>query len=108
MSKEYTETGGLRWGKNFWIASNFTWPFATLKATKDQLYIRVGVWRFFQKVFKFNRLEVKDIKRQKGFFGVGILIEHSKSEYPPFIMFWTFNYNKIKIELNRLGYQISE
>ena len=108
MVDEYTETGGLRWGKSFWYASNFTWPFATLKASRDRLIIRVGIFKLYQKTFEFSRSEIKSIKRRRGLFSVGVMIEHSEEEYPPFILFWTFNFRNLRMRLNQLGYEIED
>ena len=108
MIEEYTVTGGLRWGESYWSAGNVTWPFVTLRVNSERLWIRVRVWKLWQKVFEFTRSEIKGIRKHRGFISVGVVIEHNKGEYPPFILFWTFDYPKLKVELNRLGYQVLE
>jgi hypothetical protein len=108
MMEEYTVTGGLRWGESSWFAGNVTWPFATQGVNSERLWIRVRVWKLWQKFFEFTRLELKDIRKHQGFISEGVVIEHSNGKYPPFILFWTFNYRELKSELNRLGYRVLE
>ncbi len=38
----------------------------------------------------------------------GISIEHSNAEHPPFILFWTFHFEKLKKQLEAIGYTIIE
>jgi hypothetical protein len=60
--------------------------------------------------FVFGKSDVKAIRRKKGIlpFSTGIVIEHQKSDYPRFILFWTFGYAKLKRELTRLGFTVTD
>ena len=78
-------TGGARIG-----LFNVTWPFAKLSVTADQLTLKVmfsGTYQFPENsviaIHKFVRIP---------FFGSGIRIEHSVSEYPRHIVFWFLGY----------------
>lgn len=58
--------------------------------------------------FEFARAEVRQLRRKRGLFSSGMVIEHAKSDYPPFILFWTFRYNKLAETLRRLGYDVED
>lgn len=104
----YTETGGIRYGHSFWIATNFTWPFATLTAKADGVSIRVSLGKLWSRTFVLERTQIKSIKKRRGLMSTGISIEHSNAEHPPFILFWTFHFEKLKKQLEAIGYTIIE
>ena len=106
MREEYKETGGLRWGLGFWTGVNVSWPFAHLVASSERVQIRMSLLGIWSRVFNFSRHEIKSIKRKHGLWSVGIVIEHTKMDYPPFILFWTFNYRSLKEAMAKLGYDI--
>jgi hypothetical protein len=103
----YSEAGGIRYGQSFWFATNCTWPFAALTVTAVQIEIGIGLGRFRMRTFTLKRSQIKSIKRKRGLFSVGIQIDHSEPEYPPFILFWTFRYDTLKREMQNLGYDMS-
>jgi hypothetical protein len=104
----YVETGGLRWGLSFGRALNATWPWATIHVSADHLRLSVSVWKLWKRSFDFERVEVRQICRKRGLFCVGVVVEHGKREYPPFVLFWTFRYKILCRALQRLGYEVTE
>jgi hypothetical protein len=104
----YTETGGIRYGSSFWIAANFTWPFAKLTAGPGEISIRVALGKLWSKTFVFERSQIKSISKKRGLISTGIVIEHSVAEYPPFILFWTFRYETLKKQLETVGHSTIE
>jgi hypothetical protein len=104
----YVETGGLRWGQSFGGALNATWPLATIHVSADHLRLSVSVWKLWKRSFDFERVEVRQIRRKRGLFSVGVVVEHGNPEYPPFILFWTFRYKILCGALRRLGYEVTE
>lgn len=108
MSEEYNESGGLRWGLNFWGAVTATWPFAHLRALPDSIQIRVSIFGIWSRVFEFSHQEIKSIRRKQVLGSEGIVINHTKAEYPPFVLFWSFRYPALKAALAKLGYAISD
>ena len=99
MATEFTQTGGFRWG-----AWNVTAPFAELRASRELILIKVSFWKFWQRTFEFSRQEIKTITKFYGIFSVGILISHTKRDYPAHIIFWTFDYKSLKEALASLDY----
>lgn len=106
MSDSYIETGGLRWGDSLWGAANATWPFATLHASKDRLRIDLSVLKIWRRQFEFAISDLRALRKKRGLFSVGLLVEHNRSDYPPFILFWTFRYSTLKTRLSQLGYTV--
>ena len=104
----HVETGGLRWGQSFVSGANLTWPFAQIHVSADHLRLSVAVWKLWKRSFDFDRVEVRQIRKRQGLFNVGVVVEHGKPEYPPFILFWTFRYEILSGALRRLGYEVVE
>jgi hypothetical protein len=105
---EYVETGGLRWGQTFGIGMNATWPFARINVSSDRLRLSVNVLGLWKESFAFEPLEVRQIRRKRWLFSVGVIVEHEKKEYPRFILFWTFRYKILRGELRSRGYTVTE
>jgi hypothetical protein len=111
MDTRYRETGGLCWGESFWNAVNATWPFATLTATHGGLHISMRFIGLWNEEFDFAKSEVLGITKKKGLFpfiSTGIVLAHQKAGYPRFILFWTFEYQRLKTELTRLGFEVAD
>jgi hypothetical protein len=110
MNAVYKETGGLRWGDSDWWSAHASWPFATLTASPDGLHIAVNCMGLWKNDFDFRKADIVEIRRRKSIlpFSTGIVIEHNKSDYPQFVLFWTFNYQRLKTELTRLGFAVLE
>jgi hypothetical protein len=108
--KQYSETGGLRWGQSFPFGANVSWPFAKLSATPSEIRIELNVFGILRRSFAFMPAELRCLRRKNGLlpFSTGIVFEHTNPTYPAFILFWTFNYQSLKQTLTRLGYQVWE
>ena len=104
----YTETGGLHFGSSYRFASNYTWPFAILTATPEELSLRTSVGCFMKRTFIIERPQIRQIRKRRGMWSLGIEILHSVNEYPKFLLFWTFQYRILKQQLESLGYEIAE
>lgn len=86
----YEELGGLRWGQSFWDAGNATFPFAKLRINPDQLEIQLNGWPISTARYTFTPKDVSILRIQRGLFWFpGVRVEHTKPDYPPFILFWT-------------------
>jgi hypothetical protein len=104
--RTFSQTGGLRWGRSFNAGSNATWPFATLTATSHSLAISVGIGPLGRK-FNFSKADIVSLSLKRGVTGIGLLIEHSCLDLPPYILFWTFNPTKLRRSLDALGYELN-
>ncbi len=82
---------------------NATWPFASLKANKDNINLSV-----LGKKYIFDKDKIKNIRKYRGLFSVGLKIEHDITDMPNHIVFWTFRFKKLKKELKALGYLVAE
>lgn len=107
MDDTYEETGGLRWGETFMRGMNASWPFAKLRATRDELRIDFsGLWRWPPCTFFFARTEIQALRKIPGVLSDGIRVEHDLADFPPFVLFWTFRFKKLKARLEQLGYVV--
>lgn len=96
----YSETGGIRFG-----IVNATFPFGTLRAYPDALHLVIELI-FWRREFHLRPEEITSIDKARGLFSSGIFIKHSNPNVPNPIIFWTFNFQTLKKNLTRLGYEI--
>jgi hypothetical protein len=107
MSKDteaFTDTGGARIGEWF----NATYPLATLSGDASGLHLMCPGHDYH-----FPRRTIHRLRRHRGFMSVGLQIEHTQEAVPEFIVFWasvffwTRGFQKLKKELERLGYEVA-
>ena len=84
MTALYSQVGGCRVGRNFWLSFNASWPFATLEVHAERL-ILAGFWRRYD----FPRASVVRLSYHDGLFSSGLRIEHSIAACPRLVVFWT-------------------
>lgn len=95
------QIGGARIGISYWKSWKATFPFATLRADSEQIVLKGPGIRHV-----FPRETIVRLSRWRRLPSVGLRIEHTQSGYEPFIVFWTFNYRKLKRVLQELEYPI--
>jgi hypothetical protein len=107
---EYVERGGLRWGKSFLVGANASWPFAKLVATPTSIVIFVRIAGITVRSFELAASDVASIRPRRGWlpFSVGIEIEHSRSDYPPVMIFWTYKAETAIGAIAGLGYPVAD
>jgi hypothetical protein len=90
------ETGGARIG-----LANATWPFATLKVTKDKLELNASI--IGNLVFRPN--DIISIVPQDGLLSKGLKIIHRVPTYKENVIFWTFgNPNELLKRIDQSGF----
>lgn len=104
----HTEKGGISYGGGAWFSVNFSWPFGTLTADADALVMRASIGRLWSRTFALERASILSIRRKRGIFHTGILIEHTKEDCPPYLVFWSLRYPVLKERLDALGYRVHE
>ena len=89
-------TGGARIG-----TANATWPFASLKVTKDRLDLNATIVGNLV----FRREDIISIVPDLGFMSSGIRINHRVPKYKDKVIFWTLkNPNKIIQQIRQTGF----
>ncbi len=78
---------------------NASWPFAKIRVTREKVTLRV-----FSTEYEIEKSAIKTLKKHKGIFSTGMKIEHDKNEIPGRLIFWTFNFSKLKLAMEQLGY----
>jgi hypothetical protein len=97
MNVQFTERGGARLDD-----FNATWPFATLSA--DVQAIKLTCLRV---EYIFPKHSICRLIKHKAFLSVGLRIEHTEQSYPQFVVFWTYDFPKLKAQLENLNYEIT-
>jgi hypothetical protein len=101
-SDGYSQVGGLRIGRGL-SALNATWPFAKLKVGTVGLEIMSDLGRY-----EFPKSSIrKHIIEAEFLLQKGLRIEHNVTDYPDFVVFWTFNHRQLARELERRGYTVT-
>lgn len=121
-SYTYNETGGLRCGETLQRAWNFSWPFARLRASAEEIQIdtafpweslRLIQWCSsligfrdvrWESTLRFHRREIRELSRFRGAISTGLRIEHVGADSPPMVVFWTWRFPTLKAGLERFGY----
>ena len=99
----FTQTGGARLD-NF----NASFPFATLSGNAEALRLTC-----LGREYLFPRSSIRRLRRHRGLFSVGLRIEHTQDSLPGFIVFWasvffwTYGFQKLRTQLESLGYDIA-
>ena len=104
----YRERGGLRWGNSFYYATNLSWPFATIEISPERITLTAKFFRSINQSFELEKTHIGAIRKMGGWFSVGILFEHRKTEYPPFLLFWMGRKSLLLAELRQMGYAVTE
>ncbi len=108
MEKEFTQKGGIRYGSSVWSTVNFTAPFACLRVSKNGIILSVSIFRLWQRTFTFQRSDIRQLRWKRGFFSLGLQIEHTVSEYPSLVLFWVVDRKTLAENLREFGYEISD
>ena len=103
MSEPISQTGGAR--LDYFNAS---YPFATLSADSQTLRLRC-----LGRDYVFPKSSIRRLSRHRGFFSVGLRVEHTEQSCPQFIVFWasvffwTSGFQRLRTQLESLGYEIA-
>ena len=108
MEQEFTQIGGIRYGSSFWFTVNFTAPFARLRVSKEAIVLSVSISRLWQRTFTFQRSAIRQLRWKRGLFSLGLQIEHTVGEYPPWVLFWVGDRKTLADGLRGFGYEISD
>jgi len=102
MNSAFSQTGGARLG-----FFNATYPFAILSADTEGLRLSC-----LGRNYAFSKNKIQSLSRHRGIFSVGLRIEHSEPSYPQFVVFWasmffwTSGFQRLKAQLENLGYEV--
>lgn len=99
----FSQTGGARIGKSIALSINATSPLAKLTVKETGLTLSVvGL------PFVLPKTSIRSLRKYHGAFSTGLRIEHSLPRRPPFVVFWTFNFQALERALQRYGYTVSD
>ena len=95
--KTFSQRGGLRFG-----TMNATWPFASLTANPNSIWISCFGFKL-----QYPKTAISSLRLYRASISTGLLIEHEIEWRPRFIVFWTFNFKQLAENLERLGYRVA-
>lgn len=101
-NKSFEMNGGMRVG-----SLNTTCDLVTLSADAGSLKLSC-----FGREYVFPKQRIERLSRHRGIFSVGLRIEHNVEWYPEFVVFWvsifpwTSWFQKLKVQLEELGYTV--
>jgi hypothetical protein len=105
--RAFTQTGGLRYKSGFMIV-NCTIPFASLRATREEILVTVTFLGLFRRSFTFPRSSIRRLRWRRLFFSLGVQIEHDLAGCPSYILFWVSNHKALVQGLKDFGYEVSD
>ena len=97
----FEQTGGYRVGRNAWLAFNASWPFGTLKVRRGEIILQCIARRY-----RFPAASITRLSHFHGGFSSGLRIEHSITEYPRFIAFWSPAMPKLQAAQTEAGFHV--
>ena len=104
MTAAFTQKGGARLGM-----FNASWPFATLSATPDALHLSS-----LGRDYASPKSSIRRLSSHQGVFSTGLRITHTDSSFPELVVFWastffwTSGFQKLKTQLENLGYEVRD
>ena len=105
----FRQVGALTFGYSLLASSE---AFGQLTATQNSIVLSIFLGRIFKSIlhghaekFEFNKTQIKRISTYNWTLP-GIRIFHTKENYPPFIVFFSFRIAHLEAALRRLGYTV--
>jgi hypothetical protein len=95
--EKFSQIGGAR--LDFF---NATWPFARITVSPEMIELKC-----FSKKYQFLKDQIIDLREYNGIISKGLLIEHKLKSYTHHMVFWTFNFQKLKVGLEGFGYVVN-
>jgi len=102
MNPLFSHEGGARLGY-----FNASWPFALLSGDSEELILSC-----LGRDYTFSKSKIRRLSRYRGLFSVGLRIEHSVESAPDVVifwaslLFWTKGFERLKVQLEGLGYHV--
>jgi len=99
----FTQTGGM-------ITDGFFASFPLAKLSGDAEALRLTC---LGREYHFPWSCIRGLHRHRGWFSVGLRIEHTQDELPEFVVFWasvffwTSGFEKLRMQLESFGYEVT-
>jgi hypothetical protein len=97
--------GGLRAGVSLYFERTATWPLVALSFSTTILMIRPSKLALMRS-FTFRREEVRSLQQHARFFIRGFQVVHTRTEYPPVILFLALDPEPIRKALLERGWKV--
>ena len=97
--------GGLRWSEG--NSYNATIPFVTLEITNEHYIITRTFFGFKLATYVLSLSDIECLTIKSFLFSKGILFEHKNKNVPKFLLFWTFQSQRICNILQYVGIKLN-
>jgi hypothetical protein len=98
----YGQEGACEVGRNSWLSQVWTQPFAGLYIYRDELVLSMSFRRY-----PFSRDQISQIRRYRSGLSRGLKIEHTVSEYPPFMVFYPQDIDEFEEALDANAFPVA-
>jgi hypothetical protein len=98
----YGQEGACEVGRNRWLAKEWTWPFAGLYIYRDELVLSMSFQRY-----SLPRTAISQVCRYRSGLSVGLKIEHTVPDYPPFMVFYPSDVEEFEEALDANAFRVS-
>jgi hypothetical protein len=105
MPRGFSQSVGASVGNGLFAGFSCSWPLARLGATETGIVLNM-LW----KEYYFDKASVSMIWKRLVFAFPPTIVQivHTKDEYPPFVVVWTFNRKKLVSRLKQLGFPVED
>jgi len=110
MTETYSDKGSLYLGISRWYGYAGLPYAATMEISTEKIEFRTRIFlRLLKRVYVFQKIDIYSIEQKKGWWVLkdGFIIEHRK-DYPMYICYTTWNFDIVKDQMNKLGWQIND
>jgi hypothetical protein len=98
----YGQEGACEVGPNSWLSKVWTQPFAGLYIYRDELVLSMSFRRY-----PFSREQISQIRRYRSGLLHGLKIEHTVSDYPPFMIFYPSDIDEFEEALDANAFPVA-
>ena len=98
----YGQEGACEVGRNSWLAKERTPPFAGLYIYRDELVLSMSFHRY-----SLPRTAISQIRRYRRGLSLALKIEHTVSDYPPFMVFYPWDVEEFEEALNANAFPVA-
>jgi hypothetical protein len=93
----------MQWGNWRWFLSYATWPLVDLHVCDDRLILTAPGG-----AYEFPRNKITQLTMRRRLVSRSLRIAHSIQEYPPIIIFSTYDYKEMYDSLTGAGFPLQD
>lgn len=109
-SGAFSDMGTLSVGTSRWWGYSGGSHFAIAKITDETIEFNVRILGLLKKTWSFHRNDIYSMERKRGWWIIknGFIIEHKKDNYPMYMCYTTWRFNRLREEMIKCGWPIKD